>query len=216
MSRVHWESLFLAGLIAVACGGGPISTPVLPPAPSPSGQSNVIPAVEEDICDCAPGESSSSDFRYGAKHVGLSAPTGQLISVEEILAWPHGEEPSFSAPRTGREQQMFKINRAYLQLAWVVGGDCDIHLEISAVPDKNAPRVIVETPIESNYCPSRRNLRDQLLAKGFKLNKNSGEITTPPTVEVLGLAFRDYHHHRGSPQVATPWEIHPAIVNLVP
>jgi hypothetical protein len=32
----------------------------------------------------------------------------------------------------------------------------------------------------------------------------------------LGLAFEDFDHNRGSAQVATIWELHPAIVNLLP
>jgi hypothetical protein len=35
-------------------------------------------------------------------------------------------------------------------------------------------------------------------------------------VEVTGLAFQDFEHNRGSAQVATTWEVHPAVVNILP
>jgi hypothetical protein len=33
-------------------------------------------------------------------------------------------------------------------------------------------------------------------------------------VEVLGLAFQDYSHDRGTKKVSTVWELHPAIVTI--
>jgi hypothetical protein len=33
-------------------------------------------------------------------------------------------------------------------------------------------------------------------------------------VAVLGMAFEDFEHNRGSAQVATLWELHPAIVTI--
>jgi len=33
-------------------------------------------------------------------------------------------------------------------------------------------------------------------------------------VDVLGLAFQDFNHPRGSVHVATVWELHPAVVTL--
>jgi hypothetical protein len=138
------------------------------------------------------------------------------VSVPEILKWTWGANPSFNASRSGRELQMFRVPRAYLQLAWINEQDCDLHLEISETPDRNAPRVIVETPREGEYCSARKGLRDQLAAVGELLTKGSGELKTPRPVEVIGLAFQDYDHPRGSSKVATTWEIHPATVKLVP
>jgi hypothetical protein len=33
-------------------------------------------------------------------------------------------------------------------------------------------------------------------------------------VEVFGMAFEDFDHNRGSLQVRTIWELHPAIVTI--
>jgi len=33
-------------------------------------------------------------------------------------------------------------------------------------------------------------------------------------VDVLGMAFEDFDHNRGSVQVQTIWELHPAIVTI--
>ncbi len=33
-------------------------------------------------------------------------------------------------------------------------------------------------------------------------------------VDVLGMAFEDFDHYRGSAQVQTIWELHPAIVTI--
>jgi hypothetical protein len=109
----------------------------------------------------------------------------------------------------------FFIPHAWLQLAWEVPGDCDLHLEISDVPDKTAPRIIAETPIDSDFCRARRNVQQQLAAHGFILNGNSGELAAAVPVQVLGLAFQDFEHQRGSQFVASIWEIHPAIVTLI-
>ncbi|HYL12778.1 MAG TPA: hypothetical protein VEV41_07070 [Terriglobales bacterium] len=35
-------------------------------------------------------------------------------------------------------------------------------------------------------------------------------------VDVVGLAFQDFEHNRGTLQVATEWELHPAIVTVLP
>lgn len=202
---LRWLVLTSICIFFVSCGGSPDGDDLSPEE-----------LAQRDLCDCRPEAPVESDYRHAAKHVGLPAPTGADISVETVLGWERGPEPDHRAPRSGREHQMFRIPRAFLQLAWINPGDCDLHLEVSATPDKNAPRIIVETPIESAYCPHRRNIYHQLRDRGFIMNRNSGELAQPAPVEIIGLAFRDYEHPRGSPQVATPWEIHPAIVNVVP
>jgi hypothetical protein len=40
--------------------------------------------------------------------------------------------------------QLFQIQNAFLQPVWLVGSDCDIHMEIADTAHKTAPRVIVE------------------------------------------------------------------------
>jgi hypothetical protein len=188
----------------VACGGGSMG-------PVPGSSSNA--AV--DICNCTASEPASSDYRHDAKHVGLPGPTGQTVSVADILAWEQGPSLPADAPRNGRELVEFLIPHAWLQFAWEVPGDCDLHLEISDVPDKTAPRVIVETPLDREFCPARRTIQQQLATHGFVLNGNSGELPAAVPVQVLGLAFQDFEHQRGSQFVRTVWEIHPAIVTLI-
>lgn len=187
----------------VACGGGYIGGPAS------------APKARTDICNCTPLEPDSTDYRHAAKHVGLPGSSGQTVSVATILGWPQGPDPAFDAPRAGRELQEFFVPHAWLQLAWENPGDCDLHLEISDVPDKAAPRVITETPSDGEYCPARQTIQQQLAAHGFTLNITSGELATPLPVQVLGLAFQDAEHLRGSPFVGTVWEIHPAVVTII-
>ena len=131
-----------------------------------------------------------------------------------ILSWPVAAEPAFDAPRQGRELQLFHIGQAFLQFAGLNPGDCDLHLEISDSADKNAPRVIVETPSGDTFCSARRQLGQQLSARGFTLSSSSGELPAALAVDVVGLAFQDFNHSRGTSHVATVWELHPAIVNV--
>jgi hypothetical protein len=176
---------------------------------------NDIPQ-SKDICACVPVEPDVADFRHTAKHVPLPDGTPQEISVDTILGWPQDAFVAPDAPRTGRELQLFHVAHAFLQNASINNADCDIHLEISQTADKNAPRVVVETPVDSEYCTARRNIQSQLAQQGFTLDsQHGGELPAPLPVEITGLAFEDFEHNRGSAQVATLWELHPAIVNLL-
>ncbi len=196
-------------VLALSCGGGGGT-------PGMNRSASLANPVNQDICNCTPTESPTEDYRHDAKHVGLSGPTGTVITVGDILAWEVGSDPGANAPRTGRETQMFFIAHAYAQFAQIVGVDCDIHVEISDTPDKGAPRVIVETPIDPEYCDARRALKTALLAHGFTLSTDSGEIDPPIPISVLGLAFHDFEHVRGTALVATPWELHPAVITVLP
>ena len=62
----------------------------------------------------------------------------------------------------------------------------------------------------------RERLRERVEKQhGVKLDvNNGGELPRPLPVTVLGLPFEDFEHNRGSAQVATVWEIHPAIVTI--
>jgi hypothetical protein len=171
---------------------------------------------EEDICGCVSEEPVSRQYRGQAKHVPIPAGPVEEITVNTILNWEVGREPAFDAPRTGRELRVFRIRRAFLQLAWVNPVDCDLHLEISETADRRAPRVIVETSVDEGFCPARRGLKQQLAALGEQIHSRSGDLRQPRPVEVQGLAFQDFQHRRGSPQVATAWELHPAVVSLLP
>src|SRR6266481_3969623 len=101
--------------------------------------------------------------------------------------------------------------------ARTAGEDCDVDLEISQTADRNAPRVIVETPVDSEFCSARKNIQSQLAQHGFSLDvEHGGELPQALPADILGMAFEDFEHNRGSGQVATLWELHPATVNLLP
>lgn len=93
-------------------------------------------------------------------------------------------------------------------------------MEISDTSAKTVPRVIVETPIDSEYCSSRQHLQDALSRHHFKLQfisnaaVSQSELPQALPVSVVGLTFRDFEHNRGSQEVATPWELHPAEVTV--
>jgi len=171
-----------------------------------------------DICQCTPTASAAQDFRHTEKHVPLPSVTPIETTVAQILSWPAGPDPTNTTPRSGRELTLYHIAPAYLQNARIVSFDCDLHLEISDVPDKAAPRVIVETPIDSEYCPNRRSFEDALARHHFRLKAVKAQLAELPQalpVSSLGLAFRDFEHNRGSLEVGTPWELHPAEVTLL-
>ena len=169
-------------------------------------------------CHCTPTSPDTQDFRHAEKHVSLPAVTPTEITVAQILAWPLGPDPSGNAPRSGLELTLYHIANAYLENARIVSSDCDFHLEISDVPDKSAARVIVETADDNEYCVSRRSVQSGLAHHQFQImavNATQAELAQPLAVSVLGLAFRDFEHNRGSVQVATTWELHPAEVTLL-
>jgi hypothetical protein len=173
-------------------------------------------AESQSICNCNPTAPESYDFRHDAKHIPIPNTTPQEIAVDTILGWPQDKNLPSDAPRTGRELQVFHVGHAFLQSVSINNGDCDIHLEISGTADKNAPRVITETPGDNEYCSARTNIQSQLKQHGFMLDaQHGGELPQALSTEVTGLAFEDFEHKRGSAQVATVWEIHPAIVNVL-
>ncbi len=132
-----------------------------------------------------------------------------------MLTWPQSPVPAPDAPRTGRELQLFQISNAYVQLVWLVGTDCDIHMEIADTPSKTAPRVIIETPVDSEYCMARELIVSQLAAHGITLTNSRQELNPPLPATITGLAFEDLPHTtRGTSLVQTLWELHPAVVNF--
>lgn len=196
------------------CGGdtAPTPTPTPPPVPAPA---PAAPAATTDAaCTCTPTDPASGDYRHAAKHVDLpTAVTAQEITVTDVLSWPHIDPAPFDGPRTGRELQLFHIAKAYLQNVYVVKDDCDLHMELSATTDATAPRFVVETPIDPSYCPARIAISTALKAKG--LSMTWGTVNSVP-VEVTGLAFDDFDHLRASKYVTTTWELHPAVVTVLP
>jgi hypothetical protein len=172
----------------------------------------------QDICNCLSVEPDALDYRHNAKHVPLPSGTPQETDVSTILTWAVDIIPlPVDQPRTGRELQLVHVALAYLENASVNPADCDVHMEISQTPDKTAPRVIIETPVDSSYCSARQTVQNQLKQHGFTLDvQHGGDLAQPLAVSVLGLPFEDFEHPggRGSPQVATLWEIHPAVVTF--
>jgi len=174
--------------------------------------SSVQAADRLDVCGCKPRSEKTTDYRYFQKHIPLPDMQPQTVSVQEMLSWDQSANLKNDAPRRGRELQLVTIPRAYVQFAWAYRGDCDIHIEISETPDKDAPRAIVETPIGAEYCPARKTFQSALREHGVELSVLQQEVPEPFPVTVRGLPYQDAKHKRGSRYVATVWEIHPAIV----
>jgi len=167
----------------------------------------------EDLCKCLPLEPDAADYRHAAKHVPIPNVVAQEVSVEDILTWPQDVFIPPDAPRVGRELDVFHIANAFLQNASVNALDCDVSMEISQTADKSSLRMIVETPVDSEYCNARQTLQAQLKQHGFRLDsQHGGELPQALPVDVVGMAFEDFEHDRGP--VATLWELHPAIVTL--
>src|SRR6266550_8124675 len=77
------------------------------------------------------------------------------------------------------------------------------------------PGVIVETLVDSEFCSARQNAQSQLAKHKFVLDsQHGGELPLALPVDVLGMAFEDFDHNRGSVQVQPIWELHPAIVTI--
>ena len=169
-----------------------------------------------DLCDCTPTSPASDDSRHDQKHVPLPNGTPQEITIATMLGWPVDPNlfPS-NAPRQGRELQLFHLSTAYLQRVKLESFDCDVHFEISADRSKTSPRVIVELPVDDEYCLFRRLVQKQLAARGITITSAPVELSQPLAIDVRGLAFEDKPHTgRGTNLVATVWELHPAIVQL--
>lgn len=199
-----WDQICLTGLAilvalsAVSCNGQDFG--FLQPTP-------------QDLCKCLSLEPDIADYRHLAKHVPIPDIAAQEVSVETILTWAQDPVIPPDAPRTGRELEVFHIANAFLQNASVNAVDCDVVMEISQTADKSSLRMIVETPVDSEYCSARQHMQAQLKQHGFRLDsQHGGELPKALPVDVVGMAFEDFEHDRGP--VATLWELHPAIVTL--
>jgi len=181
-----------------------------------SGQDfGILQPNPEDLCKCLPIEPDIADFRHIAKHQAIPSMTPVETDVTTMLSWPQDAFVAPDAPRTGRELQVFHVASAFVQEASVNAADCDVHFEISQTADKSAPRVIVETPVDSEFCSARQNAQAQLAKHNFRLDsQHGGELPTALPAQAMGMAFEDFDHTRGSAQVATIWELHPAIVTI--
>ena len=171
------------------------------------------------LCACKPTHITPDDWRIEFKNGSLPQTQPTEISVAGMLAWPQGPEPGSRSPRSGRELTLFHVPKAYLQAVFLRKGDCDLHIEVSDQPDKNAPRMIIETPGRTEYCPARTGMYSDLQKRGITVTDLAQEIAQPVPVEITGVAFRDESHPfwfaRGSQKVSTLWELHPAIVKVL-
>jgi hypothetical protein len=199
LERIYLTSMtILVALATVSCSGQDFG--FLQPTP-------------EDLCKCVPLEPDIADYRHAAKHVPIPEIVAQEVTVEIIHTWSQDLFIPPDAPRTGRELEVFHLANAFLQKASVNAVDCDVSMEISETADKGSLRMIVETPVDGEYCGARQNLQAQLKKHGFRLDsQHGGELPQALPVDVVGMAFEDFEHDRGP--VATLWEIHPAIVTL--
>ena len=201
--------LLLATLFSTACND-----------PARPGKRSGKPANPAALCVCKPTHITKDDWRIEFKNGSLPKTEPIDTTTAEILGWPEGSEPGRRSPRSGKELRFYRIPKAYLQTVFFRTSDCDLHLEISQEGSKAAPRMIVETPGTAEYCAPRSTLFADLLRRGITLSDVNQELPQPFQVEVIGIAFRDQAHPvwfaRGSDRVTTLWELHPAIVRILP
>jgi hypothetical protein len=200
LRNICFLGIVVVAFCVVACSGSDLG--ILQPTP-------------EDLCKCIPLEPDVADYRHAAKHVPIPNITAQEIEVATILSWAQDPIMPPDAPRSGRENNVFHVATAFVQTASVNSADCDVTMEISATPEKNAARVVVETPVDSEFCSARQNIQAQLKNHKFRLDsQHGGELPQALPAQIIGMAFEDFEHNRGSAQVGTLWELHPAIVTL--
>ncbi len=186
------------------------------------GSLNVGELQPLDICKCTPLEPDIADYRHAEKHMPIPVMAPTEITIDTIYTWPQTDPGSIDPPRTGVELQVFHVAVAFLQEVSINPEDCDVGFEISQTADKNARRVIVETPVDTEFCSARKNIQSQLAQHGFRLDaQHGGELPQALPADVIGMGFLDFDHsaiglQRGSAQVATLWELHPATVSLLP
>jgi len=205
-----------------AFAGGLVLFSVLWFAVSCNNLNNATQEVQpKDLCKCVPLE-QGLEYRHDEKHVPIPTMTASEITVDTMYSWAQTDPGSLDPPRTGVELQVFHVSTAFLQAVSVNSEDCDVAFEISQTADKNARRVIVETPVDTEFCSARKNIQAQLLKHGFELDvEHGGELPQALPANVVGLGFEDFDHaaiglQRGSAQVQTVWELHPATVQLLP
>lgn len=188
--------------------------------PARPGKRTGSPTNPAVLCACKPTHITKDDWRIEFKNGSLPTVKPEETSVEAILHWREGPEPGPRSARTGKELVLYRIPKAYLDTVFFRSSDCDLHLEVSETPNKNAPRMIIETPGTTEYCEPRASVFVDLHRRGITITDVNQELSQPLEVEVTGVPFRDQAHPvwfaRGSERVATLWELHPAIVKILP
>lgn len=201
--------LILATLFSIACND-----------PARPGRRTGKPTNPAALCVCKPTHIAKDDWRIEFKNGSLPRNEPVDVTATAIMEWPEGPEPRPRAARSGRELILHRIGKVYLQTVFFRSSDCDLHLEISQESSKDAPRMIVETPGTPEYCSPRSTLFADLQRRGITITDVNQEISQPIPVEVVGVPFRDQAHpiwfSRGSDKVATLWELHPAMVRILP
>ena len=172
------------------------------------------------LCSCRPTHITKDDWRIEFKNGSLPQGPPQEATIAAILQWRQGPEPGARTLRSGPELTLYHVREAYLQSVFLRESDCDLHMEISELADKIAPRMIIETPGTSEYCEARSGMFAALRRKGITLSDLNQELSPPLPVEITGVPFRDQAHPvwfaRGSKKVVTLWELHPAIAKISP
>jgi hypothetical protein len=188
--------------------------------PARPGKKHGRPINTALLCACKPTHITKDDWRIEFKNGDLPNGEPEQTTVAAILTWPEGPEPGPRTPRSGNELKLYRIPKAYLQTVFFRKSDCDLHLEVSEISDKNAPRMIIETPGATEYCPARTQVYAELQRRGIPVTDLNQELASPLPVQIIGVPFRDQAHPvwfaRGSDRVATLWELHPAIVKMLP
>lgn len=151
---------------------------------------------------CTPTVEKEKQHRSEMKHRKPGSGTSTNVTVTDMLNWeiPKQARGEMSDPR---ESQIFTVE-GYVIHAKLSPDDCDVHLEIAATNDENAPRVIVEIPNDSGYQDAQKVAVN---AKGKKI-----ALTGYPFWDSAHWAKADPKkgHNHGSAQVGTLWELHPA------
>ena len=86
--------------------------------------------------------------------------------------------------------------------------------KLPAFNDDGDFNMVVETPRDAPYCPTRQNEVTGLSRYGVPVLTGGHNLAQPIPVEVIGLAFQDSNHERGTQKLATVWELHPALVYI--
>lgn len=134
-----------------------------------------------------------------------------------MLTWPVGTTPPATRCAVAGSQRFIKFPAPMFKNARLISSDCDLHFELSDLPDTSAPHVVVETPMDPEYCPSRRAIAAAFEQHHFQLravNASQAQLAQALPVSLLGWRFRISSTEGGTAQVTSPWELHPAEVSV--
>ena len=146
-----------------------------------------------------------------------SLASADAVAVPDVLAWavPLGHHDTENTAVVPKEKHLFTLT-GFVRKIKLSDDDCDLHLELAASGETNAPRVIVEIP------PTRLSLQ-KIVAAMFNLSATARSHTyngaKALAVVVTGFGFVDLSHQchnaptagcqHGGSQVKTLWELHP-------